>query len=50
MIRIHAIDHTFRPSFVELLKSSVNNVGVKFYNKLPNYLKDLENIGVLKNN
>jgi hypothetical protein len=32
----------------DIFKRSVNNVGVKLYNKLPNYLKNLENVRVLR--
>jgi hypothetical protein len=30
------------------LKRCVNNVGVKLYNKLPNYVKNLENVRVFR--
>lgn len=43
-----------RPDFqtqfcrTNIFKKSVNNLGTKLYNKLPNYLKNLENSKILK--
>ena len=31
-----------------IFKKSVNNLGTKLYNKVPNYLKNLENPGLFK--
>jgi hypothetical protein len=33
---------------MDMFKRSINNVGVKLYNKLPNYLKNLENTRVFQ--
>jgi hypothetical protein len=41
MIIRHNIDLIFKPNFVEL---TLNNLGTKLYNKLPNYLKNLESL------
>jgi hypothetical protein len=46
----HDIDLIFKHSFVELifLKKSVTNLGTKLYKKLPNYIKNLENLKPFK--
>jgi hypothetical protein len=46
----HNIDLIFKHGFVELIfkKKSVTNLGTKLYNKLPNYIKKLENLKPLK--
>jgi len=50
MIMKHDTDHIFKYSFVELifLKKNVINLGTKLYNKLPNYIKNLENLKTFK--
>jgi hypothetical protein len=47
---LHVVDRIFHVSSVGLifLKKSVNNMGVKFYNKLPNHLWPLENIQLFR--
>jgi hypothetical protein len=46
----HDIDLIFKHGFVELifLKKSVTNLGTKLYNKLLNYIKNLENVKPFK--
>jgi len=46
----HDIDRIFKHIFVELifLKKSITNLGTKLYNKLPNYIKNLENLKLFK--
>jgi len=34
----------------DIFKNSVNNLGTKLYNKLPNYLKNMVNLKPFKNN
>jgi hypothetical protein len=34
----------------DIFKKNVNNLGTKLYNKLPNYIKNLESLNILKNN
>jgi len=42
----HDIDLIFKHVIVELIfkKKSITNLGTKLYNKLPNYIKSLENL------
>ena len=48
----HNTDHRsdFQTQFcrIDIFKRSVNNVGVKMYNKILNYLKNLENVSFQK--
>ena len=46
----HTLDFQTQFCRTDIFKKSVNNLGTKLYNKLPNYLKNLENLKLLKNN
>jgi len=45
------IDLIFQTQFcrTDILKKSVTNMGAKLYNKLPNYIKNVENLKPFKN-
>jgi hypothetical protein len=40
----HRLDFQTQFCRTDIFKKSVNNLGTKFYNKLPNYLKNLESL------
>jgi hypothetical protein len=44
----HRLDFQTQFYRTDIFKKSVNNLGTKLYNKLPNYLKNLENLKLLK--
>jgi hypothetical protein len=44
MIIRHNIDFQTQFSRNDIFKKSVNTLGTKLYNKLPNYLKNLESV------
>jgi hypothetical protein len=44
----HRSDFQTKFCRMDIFKRSVNYVGVKLYNKLPNYLKNLENVRVFR--
>ena len=45
----HDIDQIFRQFCrTDIFKKSVFNLGTKLYNRLPNYIKDLENLKPFK--
>ena len=44
----HRLDFQNQFCRTDIFKKSVNNLGTKLYNKLPNYIKNLENLKPLK--
>ena len=44
----HRLDFQTQFCRTNILKKSVNNFGTKLYNKLPNYLKNKENLKLFK--
>jgi hypothetical protein len=44
----HRLDFQAKFCRTDIFKKSVNNLGTKLYNKLPNYLKNLENLEPFK--
>ena len=44
----HRLDFQTQFCRTNILKKSVNNLGTKLYNKLPNYLKNMENLKLFK--
>jgi hypothetical protein len=48
MIIRHRLDFQTQFCRTGIIKKNVNNLGTKLYNKLPNYLKNLESLRVCK--
>ena len=48
IIRHDRLDFQTQFCRTDIFKKSVNNMGTKLYNKLPNYLKNLENLKLFK--
>jgi hypothetical protein len=44
----HRLDFQTQFCRTDIFKKSVNNSGIKSYNKLPNYLKNLDNLKLFK--
>ena len=44
----HRLDFQTQFCRTDIFNNTVNNLGTKLYNKLPNYLKNLENLKLFK--